>query len=185
MPDTQPIRVPSSSQRVAAPPRRLPKPADPCALVIFGAGGDLTKRLVVPALYNLARTGVLPDNFALIGVNHGAVTTDQWRDSLFDMLKTFVGNAGAEFDVDRIDQAAWKKLADRMIALNGDFTEPELYDKIGKALAEAEKVHGTKGNAIFYLAVADRFFGTVVDQLGKAGLSQPGDGKNGKPAFWR
>ena len=72
MPDTQPIRVPSSSQRVESPPRRRPKPADPCAMVIFGAGGDLTKRLVMPALYNLAHSKVLPENFALIGVGHAA-----------------------------------------------------------------------------------------------------------------
>ena len=77
MADTPPIRVPSSSQAVEAPPRRKRKPADPCAMVIFGAGGDLTKRLVVPALYNLARTKVLPENFALIGVAHGERTTEQ------------------------------------------------------------------------------------------------------------
>src|SRR5512143_1311639 len=114
MPDTQPIRVPSSSQTVDSPPRRLPKPADPCAMVIFGAGGDLTKRLVMPALYNLAHTKVLPENFALIGVDHGERTTEQWRDQRFGMLKTFVGNTTSEFDVDRIDQAAWTRLADKM-----------------------------------------------------------------------
>jgi glucose-6-phosphate 1-dehydrogenase len=106
MPDTQPIRVPSSSQRVESPPRRRPKPADPCAMVIFGAGGDLTKRLVVPALYNLAHSEVLPENFALIGVGHSEGTAEQWRDSLYAMLKRFVGNKGAEFDADSIDLAA-------------------------------------------------------------------------------
>ena len=95
MPDTQPIRVPSSSQRVDSPPRRRPKPADPCAMVIFGAGGDLTKRLVMPALYNLAHSKVLPENFALIGIGHAAGTSEQWRDSLYAMLKTFVGNTAS------------------------------------------------------------------------------------------
>ena len=56
MPHNQPIRRPPSAQLIAAPPRRQPSPADPCAMVIFGAGGDLTKRLVVPALYNLSHT---------------------------------------------------------------------------------------------------------------------------------
>ena len=185
MPDTQPIRVPSSSQRVDSPPRRRPKPADPCAMVIFGAGGDLTKRLVMPALYNLAHSKVLPENFALIGIGHAPGTAEQWRDSLYAMLKTFVGNAASEFDVDSIDEAAWARLAERMTYISGDFTKPEIYGSIRDALGKAEKEHGTKGNAIFYLAVADRFFGTVVDQLGKAKLTQQGGGDVGKPSFWR
>ena len=186
MPDTQPIRVPSSSQRVQSPPRRQPKPADPCAMVIFGAGGDLTKRLVVPALYNLAHSKVLPEKFALIGVGHGDGTTEQWRDNLFAMLKSFVGNTSAEFDVANIDEAAWKRLADQMTYIPGDFTKPEIYGRIRDTLAEAEKAHGTAGNAIFYLAVADHFFGTVVDQLGKAKLTEQGKpDAGGKPSFWR
>ncbi|HEV3489832.1 MAG TPA: glucose-6-phosphate dehydrogenase, partial [Reyranella sp.] len=185
MPDTQPIRVPSSSQRVQSPPRRRPKPADPCAMVIFGAGGDLTKRLVVPALYNLAHSEVLPENFALIGVGHGEGTTEQWRDSLYSMLKSFVGNTASEFDVAGIDQAAWTRLADKMTYIAGDFTKPEIYGRIRDMLHEVEGAHGTKGNAIFYLAVADRFFGAVVDQLGKARLTEQ-DGHDGaKPSFWR
>jgi glucose-6-phosphate 1-dehydrogenase len=185
MPDTQPIRVPSSSQRVESPPRRRPKPADPCAMVIFGAGGDLTKRLVVPALYNLAHSEVLPENFALIGVGHSEGTAEQWRDSLYAMLKRFVGNKGAEFDADSIDLAAWKRLADKMTYIAGDFTKPEIYGRIGDLLREAEGAHGTKGNAIFYLAVADQFFGTVVDELGEAKLTEQGADADGKPAFWR
>ena len=68
MPDNLPIRTPQTAQVIACPPRRQAKPADPCAMVIFGATGDLTKRLVVPALYNLSRTKMLPEKFALIGV---------------------------------------------------------------------------------------------------------------------
>jgi len=154
-------------------------------MVIFGAGGDLTKRLVMPALYNLAHSKVLPENFALIGIGHAAGTSEQWRDSLYAMLKTFVGNTAAEFDVDSIDQAAWTRLAERMTYISGDFTKPEVYGRIHDALGEAEKAHGTKGNAIFYLAVADRFFGTVVDQLGTAKLTEQGGGDGGKPSFWR
>ena len=185
MPDTQPIRVPSSSQRVDSPPRRRPKPADPCAMVIFGAGGDLTRRLVVPALYNLAHTNVLPENFALIGIGHGESTTEKWRDQLYAMLKSFVGDATSEFDVDKIDQAAWTRLADRMTYIQGDFTKPDVYGKIRDVLGEVEKAHGTRGNVIFYLAVADRFFGTVVDQLGEAKLTGQGPADGGKPSFWR
>lgn len=154
-------------------------------MVIFGAAGDLTKRLIVPALYNLARTKVLPENFALIGVDHGDRTTESWRTGLYEMLKSFVGNPAAEFDVDRIDDRAWKTLTDKMTYVKGDFTKPDLYAKIGTALDQAAKDHGTKGNAIFYLAVADRFFGTVVEQLGQAHLTDENEEANGKPGFWR
>jgi glucose-6-phosphate 1-dehydrogenase len=82
MPDNPPVPTPQRSQVIAAPPRRQPRPADPCAMVIFGAGGDLTKRLVVPALYNLSRTKVLPDKFALIGVDRAEGDAESWRDHL-------------------------------------------------------------------------------------------------------
>jgi len=73
-----------------------------------------------------------------------------------------------------------------MTYIPGDFTKPEIYGKIRDALAEAEKAPGTAGNAIFYLAVADHFFGTVVDQLGKAKLTEQGKpDAGGKPSFWR
>jgi glucose-6-phosphate 1-dehydrogenase len=177
------IRVRSAAAEIA--PSRSLKPADPCTMVIFGAGGDLTRRLVVPALYNLAHTGVLPGNFALVGVDHNERSVDQWRELLYGMLKGFVGNTTSEFDVDRIDQAAWTKLASRMSYVSGDFTSPDLYGKLAKVLAEVEKAHGTGGNVIFYLAVADRFFGTIVDRLGESRLAAQGEISDGKPAFWR
>ena len=154
-------------------------------MVIFGATGDLTKRLVVPALYNLLRTKVLPEHFALIGVARAEGTAESWRDELHDMLTSFVGNAAAEFDVDHIDEDAWKRLAEKMIYVQGDLTKPELYDKLRSTLDQAEKTHGTRGNAIFYLAVADRLFGTVVEQLGKAKLTDQDEDENGKRRFWR
>ncbi len=153
-------------------------------MVIFGAGGDLTKRLVVPALYNLSRSKVLPDNFALIGVDLAAGSAESWRDHLHDTMKSFVGNAAAEFNVAEIDETAWNRIAERMFYVQGDLTKPELYAKIRSTLQEAERTHGTRGNAIFYLAVADRFFATVVQQLGRAGLSDQGEDEQ-KPRFWR
>ena len=71
---------PQTPQVSAPPPRRQPKPADPCVMVIFGATGDLTKRLVIPALYNLSRTKMLPEHFALIGVARAEGTAESWRD---------------------------------------------------------------------------------------------------------
>jgi glucose-6-phosphate 1-dehydrogenase len=170
---------------VEAPPRAEPPPAPPCAMVIFGAGGDLTKRLVVPALYNLSLTGMLPEHFALIGVDLAAGSAENWRKHLRDMLQSFVGNAEAEFDVAAIDEAAWQRLADKMSYVQGDLTKPELYAALRNALDAAEKQHGTQGNVIFYLAVADRFFGDVVDQFGQAELTKQAAGDDGKPGPWR
>jgi glucose-6-phosphate 1-dehydrogenase len=183
--DDRTTRVPDTTQLVACPPRGQAKPADPCAMVIFGATGDLTKRLVMPALYNLLRTKVLPEHFALIGVARAEGTAESWRDELYGMLRSFVGNPAAEFDIDDIDEAAWKRLAERMVYVQGDLTKPELYDKLRGALDDAEKTRGTQGNAIFYLAIADRLFGPVVDQLGKSKLTDQNEDRNGKPRFWR
>jgi glucose-6-phosphate 1-dehydrogenase len=173
------------AQVIDAPSRRQPRPADPCAMVIFGADGDLTKRLVMPALYNLSRTKMLPEKFALIGADLAQGSAEIWCDHLHDMLKSFVGNAAAEFDIEQIDKAAWQRLAAAMSYVQGDLTKPELYEKLRSALDEAEKNHGTRGNVIFYLAVADRFFGTVVEQLGKARLTEQGEETEGKREFWR
>ena len=174
------VQASSTPQAKGAPSPRL-RPADPCAMVIFGAGGDLTKRLVMPALYNLAHTKVLPDHFALIGVDLADISVEAWRDRLFEMLKSFVGNSSAEFDIQQIDQPAWDRLAAKMSYIQGDITKPEVYGKIAGVLASAEKTEQTRGNAIFYLAVADRFFGDVVDQLGAAKLTEQREGEAG----WR
>src|ERR1700724_1149015 len=134
-PDNRPIRLAPAAHAVESPPpRRQAGPADPCAMVIFGASGDLTKRLVMPALYNLSRTKMLPEKFALIGVARAEETAESWRDHLYDMLKSFVGNAATEFDVDHIDEAAWKRLAEKMSYVQGDLARPELYEKLRGAL---------------------------------------------------
>jgi glucose-6-phosphate 1-dehydrogenase len=169
---------------VTASPRRQPPAADPCAMVIFGAGGDLTKRLVVPALYNLSHMEILPEKFALIGVDLAQSTAQTWGNHLYDELKGFVGNKSSEFALERIDEAAWKRLADRMSYLQGDLNDPSLYGKLAKQLDDVAKKHRTAGNIIFYLAVADRFFGPVVDRLGASGLTNTSE-QEGKPRFWR
>jgi glucose-6-phosphate 1-dehydrogenase len=184
MPDDKAIRVQSTRPADELPPPRQTQQAGPCAMVIFGATGDLTKRLVVPALYNLSRTHVLPENFALIGVARSEDTAEGWRDGLHDTLKGFVGKSGT-FNADKIDEAAWERLASKMSFIQGDITTPEVYGKLRDVLAEVEKTNGTQGNVLFYLAVADRFFGPVVDQLGQAKLTEQGENKDGKPRCWR
>ena len=148
-------------------------------MVVFGANGDMTRRLLMPALYHLSRTRVLPENFALIGVDLAEGTSESWRDHLYSMLKDFVGAAAD------IDEAAWKRLAEKMSYIRGDLTEPELYDTIREKLDEAEKRHATQGNVIFYLAIAGRFFGTVVEHLANAGLTDQNEDENGKHRYWR
>ena len=148
----------------------------PCAIVIFGAFGDLTKRLVMPAIYNLGCKRQLPDDVALIGVDLAEGDAAAWSKHLHTMLESFIGNASSEFDVDHIDEDVWRKLAGRMSYVRGDMTKPELYGAIGGALDAAGFA---AGNVIFYFAIADRFFATVAEQLGAAGLTKQ-DAK-----FWR
>jgi glucose-6-phosphate 1-dehydrogenase len=144
-------------------------PAPPCAMVIFGAAGDLTKRLVVPALYNLAQAGQLSNQFQLVGVDHNARSIEQWRQTLAAAMADFVGKAG-EFQVDAIDQSAWQWLSDRMSYLQGDLNDRGAYLKLRDHLAALDKTAATGGNYLFYLAVADRFFAPAIAQLGAAGL---------------
>src|SRR5258707_3211753 len=181
--DARPVLTARKAQVAAAPRHRL-APSGPCALVIFGAAGDLTKRLVVPALYNFAHTQILPENFALIGVDHGQGTAENWRDHLYEALRDFVGSASTEFNLDQIDEAAWKRLAERMSYIQGDINDPDTYVRLGKHLEDAAQKHQTAGNVIFYLAVADRFFGPVVDKLGQSKLVEKPE-QAGKPKFWR
>lgn len=172
-----PVRI------VECAPRRDARPPEPCAMVIFGAAGDLTRRLVTPALYNLARTRLLPDQFALIGVDLKGQSTEEWRDGLRQSLQGFVG-ADGEFDPDHIDRAAWGRLAERMRYIQGDLTKADLYGEIASALAQAPRAPGGV-NAIFYLAVADRFFADVVEGLAAAGLTRQETDAASRPAFWR
>jgi glucose-6-phosphate 1-dehydrogenase len=150
--------------------------APPCAMVIFGAAGDLTKRLVVPALYNLVNAKRLSNRFRLVGVDLAVKTAEQWRKGLTDMMEEFVAHGG-EFQADHIDRTAWQWLTDRMTYLQGDLDDPEMYRRLGEHLAGLDKTAGTAGNHLFYLAVADRFFGVAVARLGAAGLVTESDGQ--------
>ena len=152
--------------------------APPCTMVIFGAAGDLTKRLVVPALYNLVGAKRLPKGFKLVGVDLAAKTTAEWREGLEDMMHQFVAQGGGEFQADHIDDTAWRWLTERMTYLQGDLTDPGSYRRLGEQLTELDKAGGS-GSYLFYLAVADRFFSVVVAGLGTAGLVTE---KNGQ---WR
>jgi glucose-6-phosphate 1-dehydrogenase len=154
-------------------------------MIIFGAGGDLTKRLLVPALYNLASTGLLPERFALIGVDMADLTAEQWRDSLRAMMESFVGKAASESRIDRVDEATWNHLTQSLSYVRGDLNDGGLFEHLKSHLDSVEKATGTGGNCLFYLAVADRFFAPVVNQLGHAGLFDEKPDQDGVSARWR
>ena len=175
---------PSKVQVINAPPRRQAPPPGPCAMVIFGASGDLTRRLLVPALYNLARTGLIPEHFAIIGVDITERSAEDWRNSLHEMLQSFVGNPSSENRIDAIDDAAWQRLTGGVSYVQGDFGDSGLFEKLKQHLADVARDRQTGGNCLFYLAVADRFFGPIVEQLGHAGLLDE-ELQDGKPQRWR
>ncbi len=150
--------------------------APPCVMVIFGAAGDLTRRLVVPALYNLANDHQLSDKFRLVGIDLAAMTAAQWRAHLIEAMKGFVTHDG-EFYLYDFDQATWQWLTDRMSYLPGDLNNPDSYRRLGEHLSELDKSAGTAGNRLFYLAVADRFIGPAVATLGAADLTAEENGQ--------
>ncbi len=150
--------------------------APPCAMVIFGAAGDLTKRLVVPALYNLANDHQLSEEFRLVGVDLTEMSEQQWCTHLTGAMKAYVGH-DAEFHLDEFAQATWQWLTERMSYLAGDLNNPETYRRLGEHLAGLDKTAGTAGNHLFYLAVADRFFGPAIAALGAANLTTESDGQ--------
>ncbi len=173
--------LPPVIELIECPERREAVPPGPCAMVVFGASGDLTSRLLVPALYNLSRTRLLPENFALIGVARSDATSESWRDHLYEKLKRYAGGAKAG---GRVDEEAWSRLADKISYVQGDLNDAACYEKLRAALDRAEKEQGTRGNVIFYLAVAEQFFCPAIEHLHKAGLTRQEDGGDGERR-WR
>jgi glucose-6-phosphate 1-dehydrogenase len=151
-------------------------PPPPCAMVIFGAGGDLTKRLVVPALYNLTKSGLLPQPFALVGVDHNPSDNKTWAKALHDFLEQTAKTGGGEFEAGAIDEQAWSRLAATMSYFSGDFSDPATFAKLKSHLEERDRNEHLNGCALFYLAVPDRFFGPLVESLAGAGLTEDSKG---------
>jgi glucose-6-phosphate 1-dehydrogenase len=141
---------------------------DPCVLVIFGAAGDLTKRLLIPALNNLRRARLLPDAFAVIGVSRNDKDDDTFREELGASLR--------EFAKGEVNDDDWAWLAERLYYLRGDFDDPALFQRLAQRLSEIDETHHTGGNYLFYLATPPRVFATIVHQLGDAGLVRETEG---------
>jgi glucose-6-phosphate 1-dehydrogenase len=148
-----------------------PQPAPPCALVIFGATGDLTKRKLFPALYHLAEQGLLAQEFAVIGVSRVDTSEDALRERLEDDLHEFAGAP--------VKPEIAERLTKGFHYIAGDFSDPGTFEKLRALLAKVDEEHGTKGSYLFYLAVPPALFSDVVRRLGDVELLRE------EPGRWR
>jgi len=139
-------------------------PAGPCAMVIFGAAGDLAKRMLLPAIYNLARSKLLPDQFAVVGISIEPYSSEEFRQRATENMR--------EFTAGSIDEDVWGWIVNRMHYVSGDFQDAGLYAKLKATLDQVQKDEGTARNCLFYLATSPEFFPVVVQQLGAADLAR-------------
>ena len=149
--------------------------APPCTLVIFGARGDLTKRLLIPSLCNLAQDGLLDDGFKVLGVDHGQCDDKGYRAAIADFIKTLAARPPGESGAAGLSRAAWRWLERRLFYQMGDFEDDAAYGRLG---AELERLGGPGGgDVLFYLATSPRFFGDIVERLHRAGLTREAAGR--------
>src|SRR5215831_9865253 len=138
------------------------RPGDPCIMVICGASGDLTKRKLIPALYNLATDNLLSKSFALVGMARSQMTSEEFRDKISEEIGQFATGA--------VDQDMWHWLARRIYYVSGAFDDPQSFARLKEQLDRLNIEHGTRDNYFFYLATSPNFFATIVRHLGEAGL---------------
>src|SRR6266849_9924728 len=141
--------------------------SEPCVMVIFGASGDVTKRLVVPALYNLRCDGLLSDNFAVLGVGRTEMNDAEFRTRIGgekDGLRAF--HTRKEFD-----EPAATDLINRMYFQTADINVED-FKKLKERVRELDARHKASGNILFYFAMAPRFFGPICDALYEAGFQE-------------
>jgi len=136
------------------------KKLNPASIVIFGAKGDLTRRKLIPALYNLFLSNHLPDVCNILCVDYLPVTQDAFKNDLLDGVNSFSRSGKA-------DALAWAKFTSRLQYLQGDFMNPETYTVLKKQLAAFENLHPRQGTRMFYYAVAPRFIEIISDGLYK------------------
>jgi glucose-6-phosphate 1-dehydrogenase len=145
--------------------------ADRCIIVIFGASGDLTNRMLLPALYNLARAHLLPKEFAILGFAKDEISDENFRNRTRDCLRRY---AGAPADCEVCD---W--IADHTSYMVGDFDNAANFVRLKDKITELEHQYDTHGNVLYYLATLPRFISEIVRQLGDQGLTHE------DPGSWR
>jgi glucose-6-phosphate 1-dehydrogenase len=145
-------------------PERTP---DPCIVVIFGASGDLTKRKLLPALYHLEQAGLLPKDFAVVGVARRPLE----KTFAPDMKEGIISGGGVEIADPKLDPFVGRIQYHAM-----NFDDAAGYDVLKNTLAELDKKFGTKGNRLFYLATAPEYFSDIIKYLGEHGMAKPEEG---------
>src|SRR6478735_5509194 len=144
------------------PAQSTQKKPDPCSFVIFGATGDLTHRLVIPALYNLAATDLLPEKLCVAGVARKGMSSDALRDNLMKGLRQFATRP--------VDDAIAKQLLECVTAIEADPSEPASFDRLRQQLDDLECARDTGGNRLFYLATPPNAFLPISCELGRTGM---------------
>src|SRR6195256_3927264 len=135
-------------------------PVAPTTLVIFGATGDLARRKLLPALYNLAHEGALPERFHLVGVSRKEKARERYRAECEEAIRTYSRRTP--------DEDVLKKLLQHVRYVPGVFDDESVYSELGKVLDGFEERAGEPLNRAFYLSTAPEFFPVIVEQLGKA-----------------
>ncbi|MFE5211481.1 glucose-6-phosphate dehydrogenase [Streptomyces sp. NPDC056600] len=151
--------------------RRLPRIAGPSGLVIFGVTGDLSRKKLMPAVYDLANRGLLPPGFSLVGF-----ARREWADQDFAQV---VHDAVEQHARTPFREEVWQQLAQGMHFVPGDFDDDHAFEQLREAVEQLDTSRGTSGNYAFYLSVPPRFFPRVVQQLEKHGLAEA------PPGSWR
>lgn len=149
--------------------KRLPHIAGPCALVIFGVTGDLARRKLMPAIYDLANRGLLPPGFALVGFARRDWTDEDFANVVLEAVKD-----GART---KFRQDVWERLAEGIRFVEGSFDEAEAFQNLSDTLATLDNERGIGGNHGFYLAIPPNAFPQVLEQLSASGLAQAEDGQ--------
>jgi glucose-6-phosphate 1-dehydrogenase len=148
--------------------RRLPRVAGPCSLVLFGVTGDLARKKLMPAVYDLANRGLLPPGFALVGFARRDWADQDFAQIVHDSVRE---HARTEFRED-----VWNELSQGIRFVAGDFADDGAFDQLAQVVRDLDRVRGTRGNHAFYLSIPPKFFAPVVQQLKRSGLSASDDG---------
>jgi glucose-6-phosphate 1-dehydrogenase len=144
------------------------RPAPPCAIVIFGASGDLTHRKLIPALFDLFQGGLLSKNFAVLGFSRSQLSNEDFRRTAREGLDSYVTGT-------KISDTAWDEFSSSLHYQSGQFDQPESYQQLRERLEKIDAAHGTQGNRVFYMATPPELFQVITAQLGDAHLDQRKD----------
>ena len=161
-----PARVAAGANPLRDPrDKRLPRIAGPCSLVLFGVTGDLARKKLMPAIYDLANRGLLPPGFSLIGF-----ARRDWADQDFGKI---VYQSVRERARTPFREEVWRSLSEGIRFVPGTFDDDASFDLLAQVVAELDEQRGTGGNHAFYLSIPPSSFATVCQQLERSGLSTP------------